>query len=413
MAFKRGEVVEPDEVPDTSGEESDEFLADVDDGDGNGEGMFDMLTHQLNTGLDNTGNCDLGAYHSELEREFGEGYVNHEIMSGDAAALEANAEEDGPSHYTFDLEEGDPLIVEADLQWALLSAVEAERKRNMTAQPGPSTTKKKRSLPSRPKSKLSTSSTPKDVSRASVVGSQPLESTSVRTEAIDEDTELITLRGANSEVVQDQRFPYLHTEEALKGLSAALADDMDDSEPYSYPLLPDSNTIRVFSVEPAESVEEPIKCTLGALPFSSLAQPKRDYYQTVSYAWGETDADGSHLTHSVYCDGKPLRITGNLHSALKMIRGHLDAGRLNIYGKRAFLWADAISIDQANLKERNHMVHLMDRIYHDSSRVLVWLGESDEGQDDILANALDREVRTEEPSIVNSTISGTHQRALQ
>jgi hypothetical protein len=40
------------------------------------------------------------------------------------------------------------------------------------------------------------------------------------------------------------------------------------------------------------------------------------------------------------------------------------------------IWIDSVCIDQGNLKERNHQVSMMKRIYAGASRVLVYAGDS-------------------------------------
>ena len=46
--------------------------------------------------------------------------------------------------------------------------------------------------------------------------------------------------------------------------------------------------------------------------------------------------------------------------------------------KARLLWADAICIDQSNLRERGEQVQLMRSIYQQAKEVLVWLGPEDE-----------------------------------
>lgn len=60
-----------------------------------------------------------------------------------------------------------------------------------------------------------------------------------------------------------------------------------------------------------------------------------------------------------------LPIGENLWAALMMLR-HADSTR-NI-------WVDAICINQGDVKERNHQVHIMKRIYSRAASVVVWLG---------------------------------------
>lgn len=41
------------------------------------------------------------------------------------------------------------------------------------------------------------------------------------------------------------------------------------------------------------------------------------------------------------------------------------------------IWVDAICINQSDVKERNHQVHIMQRIYTNAASVVVWLGPAD------------------------------------
>ena len=51
----------------------------------------------------------------------------------------------------------------------------------------------------------------------------------------------------------------------------------------------------------------------------------------------------------------------------------------------SLLWIDALCINQDNISERSAQVQLMDKIYQQASRVLIYLGEAESGSD----NAMD------------------------
>ncbi|KAK4910906.1 hypothetical protein LTR49_020432 [Elasticomyces elasticus] len=106
-----------------------------------------------------------------------------------------------------------------------------------------------------------------------------------------------------------------------------------------------------------------------------LVQPLlRESYITLSYAWGETKEDGSHLTETIRCDGALLRITSNLHGALLRIRNMMHVERrISIEP----VWIDALCIEQDDIEERNVQVQNMGHVYQSSSQVIVWLGETD------------------------------------
>ncbi|KAG8529616.1 uncharacterized protein KY384_006253 [Bacidia gigantensis] len=91
---------------------------------------------------------------------------------------------------------------------------------------------------------------------------------------------------------------------------------------------------------------------------------KRLYYEAVSYVWG-SETDPVDLN----CDGHQVKITQNLAAALRRFRRE-DSART--------LWVDSVCINQANLQERSHQVHMMSDIYRKASCVLIWLGEDEE-----------------------------------
>lgn len=83
------------------------------------------------------------------------------------------------------------------------------------------------------------------------------------------------------------------------------------------------------------------------------------------------------LARGTYTDAVPLAvndahilITKNLMEFVKVIwKSHSN----NIY-----FWADQISMNQKDVKERNHQVNLMSRIYEDATMVYAYLGEGHE-----------------------------------
>lgn len=161
--------------------------------------------------------------------------------------------------------------------------------------------------------------------------------------------------------------------------------------------------IRLLRIKPAAAFDDPVCCDLQSyrLPRSdewySLKPPR---YMALSYVWGQTYDDGSHLTHRIYCGGRYIRVTNHLHKALTRIRQHLDGGtfahqghpvdaiaflqlrsRSRLTKGRPALWVDAICINQLDLDERSQQVKAMHRIYSKSSRLMVWLGDlSSEGR---------------------------------
>lgn len=106
-----------------------------------------------------------------------------------------------------------------------------------------------------------------------------------------------------------------------------------DLRPYRYDKL-EKNKIRLIILERAIN-DDIVRCHMTtasiptrddttARPFSSLTA-----YAALSYTWGQHRPDGSHLTHSLICDGQLMRITSTLERALRRLvsRSHKAFGR--------------------------------------------------------------------------------------
>ena len=129
-----------------------------------------------------------------------------------------------------------------------------------------------------------------------------------------------------------------------------------------------------------------LTCTLRNVTFEQV----EGHFLALSYAWG-----GEDLTDTIFCNGHTVRITKNLHSALRRLR--LPEAPLS-------LWCDALCIkqgnDQASLLERSEQIPLMDRIFSMAIRVVIDLGEDDgtlgqavEGINAILRTPQDKRAR--------------------
>ncbi|KAJ5722029.1 HET-domain-containing protein [Penicillium malachiteum] len=83
-------------------------------------------------------------------------------------------------------------------------------------------------------------------------------------------------------------------------------------------------------------------------------------------------------SHYISINGYRLRITPNLHAALRSLR--------NQFVER-FLWIDAICINQEDTAEKGQQIAYMAEIYSKASRVIIWLGEGQDGSDKALEEA--------------------------
>jgi hypothetical protein len=151
---------------------------------------------------------------------------------------------------------------------------------------------------------------------------------------------------------------------------------------FQYRALVWPNEMRIIILLPG-SKNDPIECIIchTQLTLLALATVYRDalrgtaagYYEALSYEWGQSSKDDP----TVLLDGWHVRIRRNLHAALLQIRDPIHERNL---------WIDALSIDQANLNERNHQVRVMKDIYQSASRVIVWLGQPKDNSDLAMAS---------------------------
>lgn len=127
---------------------------------------------------------------------------------------------------------------------------------------------------------------------------------------------------------------------------------------YQYQSLHHDDAIRLLKLHPAAKAEDQIRCDLEEHMLCDISA-----YEAVSYVWGTS---AGHT--SVLCVDKDFRVTHNLAAALRRFRTS-DENR--------YLWVDAICINQNDISERNEQVKMMQKIYQNASRVLVWLGAAD------------------------------------
>ena len=135
-----------------------------------------------------------------------------------------------------------------------------------------------------------------------------------------------------------------------------VANPGTSTERYQYKPVSQPDGIRCLVLEGATgAADEPLICRLH---HHRLADEPD--FEAISYVWGS-----SQKTHTIICDGQQLAITKNLHTVLLQAR---------LPSQERTLWADAICIDQGDLKEKNHQVTMMSRIYGRARRVLICLG---------------------------------------
>jgi len=118
---------------------------------------------------------------------------------------------------------------------------------------------------------------------------------------------------------------------------------------------------------------------MGNMAVASLDASIR--FIALSYTWG-TLSDTKHHIHcsvsgSSVCSDIP--ITPNCYDALIEIRSM--SSRTWLAPSHIRIWVDAICIDQTNDAEKVEQLPLMQKIYSQSDKVLLWLGKGTERSD--------------------------------
>lgn len=126
---------------------------------------------------------------------------------------------------------------------------------------------------------------------------------------------------------------------------------------YQYDELTDDH-IRILDVLPGHE-DTPLRCSLRTVELRDTIR-----YEAVSYVWGDPKTRAN-----LECNESHVSVTVNLMNALR---------RFRLPDKVRTLWADGVCINQASFHEKAEQVKLMGLIYWKAQKVLVWLGNDDE-----------------------------------
>lgn len=128
-------------------------------------------------------------------------------------------------------------------------------------------------------------------------------------------------------------------------------------EPYRYASLDaDKKEIRLIR---ANSRNQDGDILTFEVTSASLDAPPE--YTALSYVW-----ESSEKVASVMLNGRPLPVTRSLYRLLTRARVLRDA----------YMWVDAICINQEDISERNAQVQLMGDVYSNASKVAAYVGEA-------------------------------------
>ncbi|KAH6642532.1 heterokaryon incompatibility protein-domain-containing protein [Boeremia exigua] len=131
------------------------------------------------------------------------------------------------------------------------------------------------------------------------------------------------------------------------------ANEIASSTLYTHePLNTERQQIRLLKL--AKDCTGPLQCVVKIFDLDNAPS-----YSALSYRWG------SPVTElEIFLDGRSFRVRENLFHFLQTFRREQEA---------TYLWIDQICIAQSNVKERNHQVNLMSRIYSQCRSTIIWL----------------------------------------
>ncbi|PTB63800.1 HET-domain-containing protein [Trichoderma citrinoviride] len=137
-----------------------------------------------------------------------------------------------------------------------------------------------------------------------------------------------------------------------------------EDQRYVYQPIKEAKSVRFLILQPGSGSDPLIGgLQLGSLDAAELGELPP--YEAISYVWGTSDRLATLL-----CDGAVLPLTQSIRDALVRVRLPDRARRL---------WADQICINQDDVAERSQQVKLMNAVYKNASKVLVWLGRDADG----------------------------------
>ncbi|KAK7999231.1 hypothetical protein PG991_014906 [Apiospora marii] len=133
---------------------------------------------------------------------------------------------------------------------------------------------------------------------------------------------------------------------------------MPPSQQFQYQPLGSARSTRLITLFPAPASQRDSEIIIE---LSECALESTIEYEALSYTWGDQQP-----SRDITCNGAMLRVTENVHLALRRLRSD--------QGQQRTLWIDALSINQQDEAEKTAQVSEMGLIYTRAKRVNVWLG---------------------------------------
>ncbi|KAK7967982.1 uncharacterized protein PG986_002259 [Apiospora aurea] len=131
---------------------------------------------------------------------------------------------------------------------------------------------------------------------------------------------------------------------------------------FQYRAIPDKGYIRLLEIVPAPD-REWIQVRVSNVSLEESAQT----YDALSYVWGDPDQP----RRGISVNGCHFEVYESLYEILFSLRPSPDSAAA---ASKVVLWVDAICINQEDVAERNAQVPIMDSIYRNARRTVIWLG---------------------------------------
>jgi hypothetical protein len=123
-----------------------------------------------------------------------------------------------------------------------------------------------------------------------------------------------------------------------------------------HPLKKSRREIRLLHLLPGAKDDE-LRCSFTVVSLDEAVE-----YEALSYVWGDASK-----TAPIEFKSNIVAVTVKLHCALKSLR---------LEDRERVIWADALSINQKDLKERSSQASLMAAVFSQAVYVSAYLGEA-------------------------------------
>lgn len=133
--------------------------------------------------------------------------------------------------------------------------------------------------------------------------------------------------------------------------------------------------LKVLLNEGAPGSEQSSSLVCCDLSIHSLNHDNPPSYTALSYVWGPPPTMSGSGDDTLIVNGEAIPARENLLSALRAFQRRKDS---------AYLWVDAVCINQDDLEEKMTQIKLMGDIYSLAEKTVIWLGTAEDDSDDAM-----------------------------